>query len=66
MIVTRRHPNLSRILIAWMLIWFGTFLVVNPRDSISRVGVVLWSAGIVLQLVSGGRWLLGRSAQALP
>jgi hypothetical protein len=61
MIVTRRHPSRPRIMIAWILIWFGTILVVNPRDSISRVGVLLWSVGIVLQLVSGGRWLLGRS-----
>jgi hypothetical protein len=60
-IMMRRHPNRRWIMIAWMLIWFGTILVVNPRDSLSRVGVLLWSAGIVLQLVSGGWWLLGRS-----
>lgn len=61
MIVTRRHPNRPRIMIAWMLIWFGAILIVNPRDPLSRVGVLLWSAGIVLQLASGWRWLLGRS-----
>jgi Zn-dependent membrane protease YugP len=51
---------------AWTLIWFGTILAVNPLASLSQLGVILWSAGILLQFVLVARWFINRPASGAP
>lgn len=58
----RRRSGRASVVAAWTLIWFGTILAVNPRASLSQLGVMLWGAGIVLQFVIVARWLSNRPA----
>jgi hypothetical protein len=51
---------------AWTLIWFGTIFAVNQRASLSQLGVILWCAGILLQLVIVARWFINRPASRAP
>jgi hypothetical protein len=59
---SRRRPARATVLVAWTLIWFGTILSVNPGASLSQLGVMLWVAGIAIQLVIVGRWFINRPA----
>lgn len=63
---SRRRPTRASVVAAWTLIWFGTILAVNPRASISQLGVIVWSAGILLQFVIVVRWFINRPASRAP
>lgn len=58
---TRQYATAS-----WIFIWFGTILIVNPRESISRHGVLLWAAGFAIQVFIVARWLIGRPGSSAP
>ena len=62
MIKRKRRSARASVVAAWTLIWFGTILAVNPRASLSQLGVMLWGAGIVLQFVIVVRWFSNRPA----
>lgn len=60
MIERKPHRQRRLIVVAWALIWLGMILAVNPRDALSRMGVLLWAAGLVVQLAVIARWLIAR------
>jgi hypothetical protein len=61
MIKRRNHPLRLSVIAAWTLIWFGTIMAVDGRGSLSRIGALLWGAGMTIQLVIVARWLIGRA-----
>ena len=66
MMERRNHPQRPLVIAAWTLIWLGTILAVDTRDSLARVGVLLWGAGMTIQLVMAARWLIGRAFTSRP
>jgi hypothetical protein len=62
----RRRASRPRVVAAWTLIWFGTILAINPDQSLSQFGAVLWIAGVLIQLFLVVRWLIGRPSSGAP
>lgn len=60
MIERKNHPERPYVVASWVLIWFGTILVVNPRVSVSSMGAGLWATGFLIQMVIVTRWLTAR------
>jgi hypothetical protein len=62
----RRKASRAGVVAAWTLVWFGTILAINPRQPVSQVGVVVWGAGLLVQLFIVARWFRGRPASGAP
>lgn len=62
----RRRASRPSVVAAWTLIWFGTILVINPHNTVSQIGAVLWVIGVIVQLIIVARWLIGRPSSGTP
>lgn len=56
----RRRSLKGPIVFSWVLVWFGTILVVNPDRTVTQAGIALWGMGILLQYGVACAWFMGR------
>jgi hypothetical protein len=62
----RRKASRRGVVAAWTLIWFGTILAINPGQTLSQIGAVVWAAGVLVQLIIVARWIIGRPSSGAP